>query len=249
MIDVPSTRSEAKKQNPGRFGWFAVWTGIVGFLLGFLGSTLDIWPEFFRRLQFSLNGGKGESSDWGEPLFYAALFGVPWGAVTALSTVALGYVVKLIRNRRNGAKSALSVRLLTTMTTPHDNLILFDGVCNFCTSSVQFILRHDNTAVFKFASIQSDVGREIYRTYGLDPNDIQTFLVLTKGRALLRSDAAIEVARQFGGLWRLFIAFKVIPRELRDWAYSFVARHRYHWFGRRDTCMIPSEDVRRRFLA
>lgn len=135
------------------------------------------------------------------------------------------------------------------MTTPHDNLILFDGVCNLCNWSVQFILRHDKTAVFTFASIQSDVGREIYRFSGLDPDDIQTFLLLTKGQVLLRSDAAIGVARQFGGLWRLFIAFKVIPRGLRDWAYSFVARHRYRWFGRRDTCMIPSEDVRRRFLA
>ena len=135
------------------------------------------------------------------------------------------------------------------MTVSHDNLIVFDGVCNFCTSSVQFILRHDRGAVFRFVSIQSELGREICRTSGLDPDDMQTFLVFTNGRVLLRSDAALEVAKQFGGLWRLLVLFKVVPRRLRDWVYSFVARHRYRWFGRRDSCMIPSEKVRQRFLA
>ena len=134
------------------------------------------------------------------------------------------------------------------MILPHDNLILFDGVCNFCTSSVQFIIRHDRGAVFRFVSIQSDLGGKICRTAGLDPDDIQTFLVLTKGRALIRSEAALEVAKQFGGWWRLLVVFKMVPRGVRDWAYSVVARHRYRWFGRRDACMTPSADVRERFL-
>jgi predicted DCC family thiol-disulfide oxidoreductase YuxK len=148
-----------------------------------------------------------------------------------------------------GAGSLIrSVRLLATMTLPHDNLILFDGVCNFCISSVQFIIRHDRGAVFRFIPIQSDLGRVICRTAGLDPDDIRTFLVLTKDRALIRSDAALEVAKQLCGLWRLWVVFKIVPRGLRDWVYSFVARHRYRWFGRRDACMIPSDNVRERFL-
>ena len=134
------------------------------------------------------------------------------------------------------------------MTLPHENLIVFDGVCNFCTSSVQFIIRHDRGAVFRFVCIQSHLGREICRTAGLDPDDSQTFLVLTKGRALIRSDAVLEVAKRLGGMWRLLVVFIIVPRGLRDWAYSFGAKHRYRWFGRRDTCMIPSDDVRERFL-
>lgn len=130
----------------------------------------------------------------------------------------------------------------------HDNLILFDGVCNFCTSAVQFIIRRDRKAFFRFVSVQSDFGREICLNSGLDPDDVQTFLVLRNGQALVRSDAALEVARQFGGAWRMLVLLKIVPRGLRDWVYAFVAKHRYRWFGRRDSCMIPSEEIKDRFL-
>ena len=89
--------------------------------------------------------------------------------------------------------------------------------------------------MFRFVPIQSELGREIYRTSGLDPDDIQTFVVLSKGRMLLRSEAVLEIAAQFGGLWRLLVIFKVIPRALRDWFYRFFASRRYCWFGRRDS--------------
>jgi predicted DCC family thiol-disulfide oxidoreductase YuxK len=135
------------------------------------------------------------------------------------------------------------------MTLPHENLILFDGVCNFCNSSVRFIIRHDKKAVFKFLPIQSALGREIYQSAGLDPDDFQTFLVFTGGRTLVRSDAALEVARQFGDAWRLLGVFRIVPKGVRDWVYSFIARRRYYWFGRRDACMVPSESVKQRFLA
>ena len=135
------------------------------------------------------------------------------------------------------------------MTPVHDNLILFDGVCNLCTKSVQFIIRHDKQATFSFVSIQSDLGREIYRASGLDPEDIQTFALVTRGRTLIRSDAALEIAMQLDGFWRLFAMFRILPRGLRDRLYAFVASRRYKWFGRRDSCMLPSADVRKRFLA
>ena len=129
-----------------------------------------------------------------------------------------------------------------------DNLVLFDGVCNLCTKSVQFIIRHDKTARFKFLFLQSDLGRELYRASGLDPDDIQTFALITRGRTLIRSDAAIEIATQFGGVWRLLGMFRILPTGLRDWFYTFVASRRYKWFGRRESCMIPSTDIRQRFL-
>lgn len=135
------------------------------------------------------------------------------------------------------------------MRLPHDNLILFDGVCNLCTKSVQFIVRHDKRETFKFLSIQSDLGRELYRASGLDPDDAQSFALITASQTFTRSDAALQIAVQFGGLWRLFAVFKLLPRGFRDWLYSFIASRRYAWFGRRDSCMIPSEDLRRRFLS
>jgi len=134
------------------------------------------------------------------------------------------------------------------MTLPHDHVLLFDGVCNFCASFVQFIIRHDKAGIFRFLSIQSDLGREIYRAAGLDPDDPQTFALISKGQTLIRSDAAIEIAWLLGGIWRLFVVFKALPRGLRDWVYSQVARRRYKWFGKQDSCLIPSEDIRSRFL-
>ena len=135
------------------------------------------------------------------------------------------------------------------MSWPAENIILFDGVCGFCASSVPFVIRHDRRGIFKFVSIQSPLGQEIYRAHGLDPEDMQTFLVVTRAGPKLRSDAALEIARQLGGFWRLFGIFKVVPKRWRDWVYSILARNRYRWFGRRATCLVPSAQDRARFLA
>ena len=136
-----------------------------------------------------------------------------------------------------------------TMTPPYHNLVLFDGVCNFCSHSVQFIIRHDKAGVFKFVPIQSEHGQQIYHSFELDPNDMQTFLLVKNGRPLLRSDAALEITKEFDGWWRFLRTFKLVPKGIRDWCYLFIARHRYRWFGRRDSCMIPSPEIRERFLA
>jgi predicted DCC family thiol-disulfide oxidoreductase YuxK len=129
-----------------------------------------------------------------------------------------------------------------------DNLVLFDGVCNLCTASVQFIIRHDRSAIFYFAPLQSEIGREICQNRGLDPAAIQTFMLISGGRMLVRSDAAIEVVSCFGGAWKFVTIFRLIPRVARDWIYSTIARNRYRWFGRTDACMIPTPDVKARFL-
>jgi predicted DCC family thiol-disulfide oxidoreductase YuxK len=129
-----------------------------------------------------------------------------------------------------------------------DTLVLFDGVCILCTASVQFIIRHDRAAIFYFAPLQSEIGREICRSQGLDPADVQTFVLISRGRMLVRSDAAIEVVSRFGGAWRFFTVFRLVPRVARDWIYSMVARNRYRWFGRTDACMIPTPEIKERFL-
>ncbi len=127
-------------------------------------------------------------------------------------------------------------------------VVLFDGVCNFCNGAVQFIIRHDPKAVFRFAAYQSEAGSALALRHGIDPRTLETFALVDRGRALLRSDAAIAVSGHLGGLWRAAALFKVIPRPLRDAVYHFVAANRYRWFGKKESCMVPGADVRRRFL-
>jgi predicted DCC family thiol-disulfide oxidoreductase YuxK len=135
------------------------------------------------------------------------------------------------------------------VTQSPDNLILFDGVCNLCNALVQCVIRHDRAGKFRFAAIQSETGKDIFRSHGLDPADLHTFVLIAGGRMLLRSDAAIEVVSRFGGAWGIFRVFQLMPRVLRDSIYSFIARNRYRWFGRKDVCMIPSPEIKERFLA
>jgi predicted DCC family thiol-disulfide oxidoreductase YuxK len=139
-------------------------------------------------------------------------------------------------------------RGLAAMPPPADKIVLFDGHCNLCSASVQFIVKRDYKSALKFASLQSDTGRKLCLEYGIDPDDMQTFVVVTPDSALMRSDAAIEVARQFRSLWRCLVVFKFVPRFLRDWAYSLIARNRYRLFGKSDACMMPTPELRARFL-
>jgi predicted DCC family thiol-disulfide oxidoreductase YuxK len=133
-------------------------------------------------------------------------------------------------------------------------ILLYDGVCGLCNRLVQFVLRRDHDAVFRFASLQSALAAHILTRHGANPNDLDTFYVVVNynedGEALLsRSDAVIEVLKQLGGIWRVAaFALGIVPRFLRDWAYRVVARNRYRVFGRYDTCPLPSEATRSRFL-
>jgi predicted DCC family thiol-disulfide oxidoreductase YuxK len=127
-------------------------------------------------------------------------------------------------------------------------VVLFDGVCNLCNGSVQFILKHDPKGYFKFAALQSTAGAEILKYFNLSTTDFDTFVFVERGKPYLRSSAALRVARGLSGLWPLLYAFVIIPAPLRDLGYRWVARNRYRWFGKRDTCMIPSPELKARFL-
>jgi predicted DCC family thiol-disulfide oxidoreductase YuxK len=127
-------------------------------------------------------------------------------------------------------------------------IIVFDGLCNLCTASVQFILRHERKPYFKFAPMQSKAGAAVLEASGLAPGDVDTFVLIEDGRAYMRSDAALRVARGLSAPWSLAGALAIIPRPIRDWAYRIIARNRYQWFGRRAACMVPSPEVRARFL-
>ena len=127
-------------------------------------------------------------------------------------------------------------------------IVVFDGVCNFCNASVSFILAHDRARVFRFASLQSDAGRRLIERAALPPLDSDTFVLVEGDRCLVRSDAAIAVARRLPAPWRWGAALGVLPRSWRDALYRLIARNRYRWFGKRTACMVPTADVRERFL-
>jgi predicted DCC family thiol-disulfide oxidoreductase YuxK len=132
--------------------------------------------------------------------------------------------------------------------TPGPAFIVFDGLCNLCSASVQFILRHEREPHFKFAALQSAGGAALLGAIGLAPGDVDSFVLIEDGHSHMRSDAAIRIARTLAAPWSLAAALAIIPRPIRDWAYRIIARNRYQWFGRRATCMLPSPEYRARFL-
>lgn len=131
------------------------------------------------------------------------------------------------------------------MTHP---IVLFDGVCNLCSGSVQFILRRDPAGTFRFASLQSDLAQSLLTGRGLDPKALDSVVVVEGDRLYRESDAALRIARDLKGAWKALSVFRVVPRPVRDWAYRLIARNRYRWFGKSETCWLPTPELRGRFL-
>lgn len=127
-------------------------------------------------------------------------------------------------------------------------LILFDGVCNLCNTSVQFIIKHDKNNLFKFASLQSETGRKLLKKYNYSNNTTNTFVLIYDNMVYTKSDAALLTAKLLGSWWRLMYYFRFIPRKARNGIYSFIARNRYKWFGKSETCMIPDDNLKERFV-
>jgi predicted DCC family thiol-disulfide oxidoreductase YuxK len=130
----------------------------------------------------------------------------------------------------------------------HRDVVVFDGVCNLCSRSVRFIIAHEAVPHFEFAPVQSPAGQRLLKRFGFAPDDVKTFVLIAGGKAYVRSDAAIRIARHLRGAWKLTALVWILPRPLRDWLYDVIARNRYRWFGRTDVCMVPTPEVRSRFL-
>jgi predicted DCC family thiol-disulfide oxidoreductase YuxK len=131
--------------------------------------------------------------------------------------------------------------------------ILFDGVCNFCNASINFVIDRDSKGIFKFATLQSEVGQELLKKFSLQTSDSEsrTFdsIVAIEGdKVYQKSDAALEIARRMNGIWKIFYVFKIIPSFLRNPIYDLVAKNRYRIFGRTDACRIPTPELKTRFL-
>jgi predicted DCC family thiol-disulfide oxidoreductase YuxK len=127
-------------------------------------------------------------------------------------------------------------------------VILFDGVCNLCNQSVQFIIRHDRRAQFHFAALQSAFGIAQLLHFGIAPGMLNSVIVIRHGKAYQKSTAALEIAKDLSGLWPALYIFKIVPRFIRDGVYDLIAKNRYKLFGRRDECMIPTPELKSRFL-
>ncbi len=126
--------------------------------------------------------------------------------------------------------------------------MIFDGVCNLCARSVRFILDHEADQTLRFTPLQSPAGSRLMRELGLDPEDARTFVLIADGKAYVKSDAAIRLSRYFRRAWMPLGLIKIIPRWIRDRVYDVVARNRYRWFGRLDSCMVPTPELRTRFI-
>jgi predicted DCC family thiol-disulfide oxidoreductase YuxK len=127
-------------------------------------------------------------------------------------------------------------------------IVLFDGVCNLCNGAVKFAIKRDKKGVMRFASLQSELAGNLMRKHNIDENQLKTFIFIENDRAYTRSTAALKLAKNLDGLWPLFYAFIIIPKPIRDAVYTIISNNRYRWFGKQDSCMIPTPEIRARFL-
>lgn len=126
-------------------------------------------------------------------------------------------------------------------------IILFDGVCNLCNASVQYIIRRDPDMKFKFASLQSEIGMQLLEKYRLSTEKMNSIVLIENGKIYTRSTAVLRIARQLIGPVKLMYVFVIVPFFIRDAVYQLIARKRYKWFGRRDRCMVPGKELLDRF--
>ena len=127
-------------------------------------------------------------------------------------------------------------------------VILFDGVCNLCNTAVQFVIERDPTAIFRFAALQSDFGQEILAKNALITEGGDTMILVEKGQVYDRSTAALRIAKRLSGGIKFLSVFLIVPKPIRDFVYKIIARNRYRWFGKQETCWLPTKELKARFL-
>lgn len=127
-------------------------------------------------------------------------------------------------------------------------VVLFDGVCNLCNGAVQTIIKRDKKQQFLFASLQSEAGQALLAKFNRPLTDFDSFVVVKGEKHYIKSTAALHVIREFGGVWRLLYGLIIVPRFIRDAVYNLIAKNRYRWYGKKDQCMIPTPELKARFL-
>lgn len=128
-------------------------------------------------------------------------------------------------------------------------IILFDGICNFCNGVVQFLIRRDRHDYFRYCPLQSPKGQALLKQFDLKTTSSQSVVLIENGKAWQKSDAFYHMMKRLPGGWKIFYLIIIIPRFIRDGVYEFISRNRYKWFGKRETCMIPTPEQRKKFLS
>lgn len=133
---------------------------------------------------------------------------------------------------------------------PQDKkIILFDGVCNLCDSSIQFIIKHDKKDLFRFVALQSEIGMEIIKHIGVDTSKIDSILLYEPDKAYYyKAEAALKIAKELGGIYTAISWFGILPKFLTNSVYDYIAKNRYKWYGKKDACMIPTPELKAKFL-
>lgn len=133
--------------------------------------------------------------------------------------------------------------------TATQSIVLFDGVCNFCNGSVNFIVERDSRNRFKFAPLQSEIGQKLLRDHGVNDPDLDSVVLIEDGKTFVRTTAALRVAKNLDGAWSWFAIFLAVPVGIRDFFYRLFAKYRYQLFGKTEACMMPTPELRARFLS
>ncbi|HWI93377.1 MAG TPA: thiol-disulfide oxidoreductase DCC family protein [Flavisolibacter sp.] len=127
-------------------------------------------------------------------------------------------------------------------------VILFDGVCNFCNGAINFVLRQDRKKIFRFAALQSEAGQKLLQQYNLSTKDFDSFVLIDDDKVYKKSTASLRVMNKLPWYWKEVQLFRIIPTIFRDAIYDYIARNRYKMFGKKDQCMVPTPELRNRFL-
>ncbi len=128
-------------------------------------------------------------------------------------------------------------------------ILLFDGVCNLCNGFVQFVIERDPEGHFHFAALQSATAQDLLKAHNISTEQMDTVVLVENGKAYVRSEVALRMVPKLGGLWPVLSVFKILPLFIRDPIYNYIAKNRYRWFGEKEQCMIPTPELKSRFLA
>ncbi len=134
------------------------------------------------------------------------------------------------------------------MVETQNAIVLFDGVCNFCNDSVNFIIERDSTQYYKFAPLQSEIAERLLEKHRISRSETDSIVLIENDRAYTHSSAALKIARRLDGVWSALYGFIIVPKLIRDFFYSLFAKYRYKLFGKKEACMVPTPEVRERFL-
>lgn len=127
-------------------------------------------------------------------------------------------------------------------------IILFDGVCNLCNGAINFIIKHDPKGIFKFASLQGETGKKLLAQHNIDPQETDSIVLIDNDQVSVKSSAALRIAKNLNQGYPFLFGFMIIPTFIRNGVYDFIAANRYKWFGKKESCMLPTPELRSRFL-